>query len=210
MHPRIWSGNTETNLIKKEIHSVLSLQQIQTHSPTRFGFKEMQKHTILLLKTLNLSSYIDTLPVLFLSELREDGQHIRPPFLSHSVFWKQREGWAGDKRDRRPPQKQNMIGRCPVSMFHLILAGSPSGKIPQTYCQSLAGRNDGEGWGREMAEGKHITSYTVTHTHAHTHISKRKRWLILWVWESRAPNTGWPGFRNEFDSSHCLLNLTGD
>lgn len=146
MYPRIWSGNIETNLIMKEMHNVLSLQQIQTHSTTRFGFNEMQKHTILLLTILILISYINTLSELFLSELGEDGQHMPPPFLSHSLFWKQREGWAGDKRDRRPPQKQNMIGRCPVSMFHLILAGSPSGKISQTYCQSLAGRNDREGW----------------------------------------------------------------
>lgn len=168
VYPRIWSGSTETNRITKEMHNVLSLPQIQTHSTTRFAFSEIQKHTFLLLITLILISYINTFPELFLRELGEDGQHMPPPFLSCSLFWKQREGWAGDKRDRRPPQKQNMIGRCPMTMFHLILAGSPSGKISQTYCQSLAGRND---WkvGRERWQ-KVSTPCTVPHTCTYTHI----------------------------------------
>lgn len=96
-----------------------------------------------------------------------------------------------------------MIERCPVSVFHLILAGSPSGEIPQTHLQSSAR-------GAEVKRNGERREKV-------THIEKEREmgggsslWLILWVWESRAPNTGWPGFSNEFDSSLCLLSLTGD
>lgn len=68
------------------MHNVLSLQQTQSHSTTRFGFNEMQNHTFLLLITLILISYFNMLPKLFLRELGEDGQHMPPSFLSHSLF----------------------------------------------------------------------------------------------------------------------------
>lgn len=45
-------------------------------------------------------------------------------------------GQRGIKGGNRPPERQNMIERCPVSVFHLILVGSPSGEIPQTHLQS--------------------------------------------------------------------------
>lgn len=53
-------------------------------------------------------------PDLFIShsEHGEDCQNF-PPSISFSFSILKTEGWAGDKRDRRPPQTQNMIGRCP-------------------------------------------------------------------------------------------------
>ena len=91
-----------------------------------------------------------------------------------------------------------MIERCPVFVFHLILAGSPSGEIPQTHLQSSTRLAEGKGKERER-DGEREREMGVG-----------SLWLILLVWESRAPNTGWPGFSNEFDSSLCLLSLTGD
>lgn len=53
-------------------------------------------------------------PDLFIShsEHGEDCQNF-PPSISFSFSILKTEGWAGDKRDRRPPQTQNMIERCP-------------------------------------------------------------------------------------------------
>lgn len=110
-----------------------------------------------------------------------------------------------------------MIQRCPVSVFHLILAGSPSGEIPQTHFQSSVGRRglNGEGWReRKERESKHTHTERWRERERGRDRGRDRRWislwLILWVWESRAPNTGWPGFSNEFDSSLCLPSLTGD
>lgn len=118
----------------------------------------------------------------------------------------ERRPGRGIKERSGPPERQNMIERCPVSAFHLILAGSPSGEIPQTHLQSSARGGEGKRMERQR-EGKR-------RAHTYTHKERDGRWislwLILWVWESRAPNTGWPGFSNEFDSSLCLLSLTGD
>lgn len=43
--------------------------------------------------------------------------------------------------------RQNVIERCSASVFHLILAGSASGEIPQTYLHSSAMGNGGGGGG---------------------------------------------------------------
>lgn len=55
------------------------------------------------------------------------------------------------------------------------------------------------------------TLHTLKHEEAKVEMGVGSSlWLILWVWKSRVPNTGWPGFSNEFDSSLCLLSLAGD
>lgn len=43
--------------------------------------------------------------------------------------------------------RQNVIERCSASAFHLILAGSASGEIPQTYLHSSAMGEGVEGRG---------------------------------------------------------------
>lgn len=105
---------TETNFVKEEMHNVLSLQQIQTYSTTRFGFTETKTKTFLALITLIFNT-ITLTPSLIYSSLTVNMHNPNPDppppprSISFSFSILKTEGWAGDKRDRRPPQMQNIV-----------------------------------------------------------------------------------------------------
>lgn len=72
------------------------------------------------------------------------GSHWRSCYSKREI--ERRVGCRIQERGR-PPVRQNVIERCSASAFHLILAGSASGEIPQTYLHSSAMGNGGGGGG---------------------------------------------------------------
>lgn len=67
-------------------------------------------------------------------------------FCSYCSEERLEEAGQGIKESSRAPERRNMIERCPVSVFHLILAGSPSGEIPQTHLSVISKRGSEERW----------------------------------------------------------------
>lgn len=97
--------------------------------------------------------------------------------------------------------------RREVSPFHLLIPDLSDGENPPTAAGVTRTGSGTESGDKTVITESNIQKSRIFFFFCWSWISL---WLILWVWESRAVNTGWPGFSNEFDSSLCLLSLTGD